>query len=398
MTERERNVLLEAFDSNWIAPVGPALDEFEARLRSIAHTEAAVAVTSGTAALHLALLVMDIGPGDIVLCPSVTFVACANVIEYVGATPHFVDCDPVSGNLDAESLVHALSSLDSAGHRAAALIVVDLYGVCADYTTINAICERYDVPIIEDAAEAIGASHLGNPAGSFGTVAAFSFNGNKLVTTGGGGALVGPADLIAKAKHLACQARQPVRHFEHDAIGYAYRLSNLSAAVGIAQLERLDSMMSHTRAIHRRYAEELGTIDGVRFASQSTDGFGNGWLSVAHLDPSLHPSPTAVCDALAQHNIEARPTWKPMHLQAMFTSAGRTGGAGSEAHFATGLCLPSGSSMSNADQARVIQAVKSALNLEEAPVIDVADQIDIADQIDVRDGQSQQHQGNRATT
>lgn len=392
MTNHERSALLDAFDSNWIAPVGPALDEFEARVRSVAQTEAAVAVTSGTAALHLSLLAMDIGPGDVVLCPSVTFVASANAISYVGATPHFVDCDPTTGNIDPESLVHALSTLDTAGHRPAALITVDLYGTCADYTTISAVCERYGVPIIEDAAEAIGATHHGRPAGSFGTLGVFSFNGNKLVTTGGGGALVGPADIVAKAKHLASQARVPVRHFEHDDVGYAYRLSNISASIGVAQLGRLDVMMERTREIHTRYATELGSIDGVTFASQTTNGQGNGWLSVAHLDQTLLPSPDAVCESLAKHNIEARPTWKPMHLQPIYSSAGITGGAGSEAHFATGLCLPSGSSMTPDDQARVISAVKALL------ASNSVEQIDLADKIDVTDGQSRQHQDSQAPT
>ncbi len=390
MSNRERESLLSAFDSNWIAPVGPALEEFEARVSSIARSEDAVAVSSGTAALHLALLVMDIGPGDVVLCPSVTFVAAANVISYVGATPHLVDCDPISGNVDPESLVYALATLASRGHKPAALIAVDLYGMCADYTTIAAVCNRYGVPIIEDAAEAIGATHAGQPAGSFGTLGVFSFNGNKLVTTGGGGALVGPTELLSRARHLAGQARLPVRHFEHDAIGYAYRLSNISASIGNAQLTRLDSMMNRTREIYGRYLDELGPIAGVSFSSQAENGLGNCWLTVAHLDQSLHPTPSAVCDALAEHNIEARPTWKPMHLQKVYAETGRTGGRGSEAHYATGLCLPSGSSMTEAGQSRVIAAFTSAL--EAAPVIDIADRIELTDEL------SLQHQDSRATT
>jgi len=396
MTDRERESLMAAFDSNWIAPVGPALAEFEARLRSVAGTEAAVAVNSGTAALHLALLVLDIGAGDVVLCPSVTFVASANVIRYVGATPHFVDCDPITGNIDPESLVHALGHLDAAGHRPAGLISVDLYGTCANYTTIEQVCERYEVPIIEDAAEAIGASHNFRPAGSFGLLGAFSFNGNKLVTTGGGGALVGPEELISRATHLATQARQPARHFEHHELGYAYRMSNLSAALGVAQLSRLDAMIARTRSIHRRYVRELGSIPGVRFASQVGGGEGNGWLTVAHLDPTQHPRPDDVCEALAAHNIEARPTWKPMHQQLLYRNVQITGGSGADEHFATGLCLPSGSSMSTADQTRVISAVRSALTTD-AP-IELDQPIDIADAIDVTDARSQQRRDSLATT
>ena len=194
MSARERQALLEAFDSNWIAPAGPALNEFEARVQSVSGTGAAVAVTSGTAALHLALRVLGIGPGDIVLVPTVTFVASADAVRYVGAVPHFVDCDPRTGNIDPDQLERAIRNLDAVGYRPAAVMTVDLYGACANYREIERTCRQFDIPIIEDAAEAIGATHLGRPAGSFGTLAAFSFNGNKLVTTGGGGALVGRAD------------------------------------------------------------------------------------------------------------------------------------------------------------------------------------------------------------
>ena len=388
MSRRERAALLDAFDSNWIAPNGPALREFEARLRSVADTEDAVGVTSGTAALHLALLTLGIGPGDIVLCPSVTFVATANVIRYVGATPHFVDCDRSTGLIDSESLVHALYSLDSAGHRPAALIAVDLYGSCADYTTLEAVCGRYGVPIIEDAAEAIGAKHLGRPAGSFGRLGVFSFNGNKLVTTGGGGALVGPTELVDKARFLASQAREAALHFEHREIGYAYRLSNLSAAIGIAQLSRLNLMIERTRSIHERYVTELGSIPGLLFAPQSLLGEGNGWLTVGHLDQSIHPSPHLVCEALADHNIEARPAWKPMHMQPLYADVQITGGQGAQAHFERGICLPSGSSMSEDDQSRVIRALRSLLTTDAV--------VDLGEQIDITDEQAQQHQGSRA--
>lgn len=405
MSRNERDALIDAFDSNWIAPAGPALTEFEARTRAVAQTEAAVGLSSGTAALHLALVVLGIGPGDIVICPTVTFVASANVIKYVGATPHFVDCDPSTGNIDPESLVTALANLTRAGHRPAAVMTVDLYGACADYTTIEAICNRYEVPIVEDAAEAIGATHDKRPAGSFGTLAAYSFNGNKLVTTGGGGALVGPEDLIARATHLAGQARTAVRHFEHDEVGYAYRMSNLSAAIGVAQLKRLDNMMLRTRTINERYVRELGSIEGVRFASQTAGGQGNAWLTVAHLDLSLHSTPAAVCDSLAAHNIEARPTWKPMHLQPIYSDAQITGGNGAETHFATGICLPSGSSMSHDDQSRVIAAVRSALSADQPTVIDIkqpqidlAQPVDISYGIDLTDALARQRRDNQAPT
>ena len=409
MTNRERDALLAAFDSNWIAPAGPALREFESRLCEVSNREAAIGVSSGTAALHLALLALEIGPGDIVLCPSVTFVASANVIGYVGATPHFVDCDRDTGNMSPEALAQALADLTAIGHRPAAVMTVDLYGSCADYSSIVPICERFGVPIVEDAAEAIGASHHGRPAGSFGVLSAYSFNGNKLITTGGGGALVGPQGLIDRAAFLAGQAREPELHFEHRETGYAYRLSNLSAALGCAQLERLDAMITRTRSIYRRYVDELGSIDGVYFAPQDRFGRGNGWLSVAHIDTTFLPIPAAICESLLEDNIEARPAWKPMHLQPLYSGAGCTGTSGSEHHFRTGLCLPSGSSMNATAQTRVIAAVRSALNAAPASTakkpstdatitLDSTPTIDIADAIDVRSGQSLQHRDNRAPT
>ena len=357
MSGSERQALLTAFDSGWIAPTGPALAEFETKLATLADREAAVGVTSGTSALHLAMLVAGIGPGDIVLCPSVTFVASANVITYVGATPHFIDCDPQTGNICSVALSEALHKLAAANQRPAALMSVDLYGQCADYSTIIPLCQRFGVPIIEDAAESIGATHAGRPAGSFGLLSAFSFNGNKMVTTGGGGALVGPEPLIARARHLAGQAREPELHFEHRETGYAYRLSNLSASIGVAQLDRLADMCSRTRSIHERYKRELDQRAGVTIADQDHAGRGNAWLTVAHLDQSILPAPHEVCHALKEHSIEARPSWKPMHLQPLFTHNDCTGTVGSEAHFTTGLCLPSGSSMTEADQTRVISAL-----------------------------------------
>ena len=408
MTDSERSALLTAFDSNWIAPTGPALREFEAKLCEVSEREAAVAVTSGTAALHLALLVLGIGAGDIVICPSVTFVASANVIRYVGATPHFVDCDRATGNMSPEALAQALADLTAIGHRPAAVMTVDLYGACADYSSILPICERFDVPVIEDAAEAIGASHQGRPAGSFGVLSAYSFNGNKLITTGGGGALVGPKELIKHATFLAGQAREPELHFEHREIGYAYRLSNLSAALGCAQLERIDEMVARTRDINQRYVDELGAIDGIEIAPQDAFGRGNGWLTVAIVDTDLHPTPTEICHSMFTDNIEARPAWKPMHMQPLYSRVPTTGTTGSEIHFRTGLCLPSGSSMTQADQTRVIDAVRSAIGISSAAylpkhVVDMdmtttVETIEIDQPIDVRTGQSPQHLGNRAPT
>lgn len=390
MTGLERSWLIEAFDSNWIAPAGPALNEFEARVRSIAGTEEALAVTSGTAALHLALVVSGIGAGDIVIVPSTTFVATANVVRYVGAVPHFVDADPRTANLSPTSLRQALNDLSLSGSRPAAVIAVDLYGSCANYTEIESICAEHEVPLIEDAAEAIGASHAGRPAGSFGSLGAFSFNGNKLVTTGGGGALVGPGELISKARHLASQARLPAAHFEHDTVGYAYRLSNLSAALGCAQLERLDLLIERTRTVHRRYVDSLSHLPGVQFLNPDREGRGNAWLTVLMTDPIFHRSTAHIVKELDRLGIEARPAWKPMHLQPAYRHFGRTGGREAESHFARGVCLPSGSSLSISDQDRVIDALASVLGPRDSSTVNL-DALDLT-------APTQQRQGNREPT
>ncbi len=398
MTERERASLLAAFDSNWIAPAGPALNEFEARLRAVTATEDALAVTSGTAALHLGLLALGIGAGDVVVAPTLTFVASANAIRYVNAVPHFVDCDPHTGNMSPDALERALTDLYHAGVRVKAVMTVDLYGACANYREIEAICAYFGVPIIEDAAEAIGAHHNGRPAGSFGKLAAISFNGNKLVTTGGGGALVGDADLVARARHLAGQARDPELHFEHSEIGYAYRMSNLSAALGCAQLDRLDVMIQRTRAVHHRYLDALGHLPGIGVLDQDVEGRGNGWLTVITTQETLHPTPTELCRQLLVHNIEARPAWKPMHLQPLYRGFGITDGRVAAGHFAAGLCLPSGSSLSLADQTRVLDTLIGILRPKRR-TLDL-DTIDMADapKVDLTLGRTRPHPERPAST
>lgn len=389
VTEHERAALTAAFDSNWIAPFGPAVNDLEDALCAITQTDAALAVTSGTAALHLGLLALGVGPGDIVVVPSLTFVASANAVRYVGATPYFVDSDPATGNVDPELLDMALRGLANSNHPPAAVMTVDLYGSCADYSRIEAICAHYRVPILEDAAEAIGASHAGRPAGSFGALAAISFNGNKLVTSGGGGALVGPPHLIERARHLAGQARESALHFEHHEIGYAYRLSNLLAAVAAAQLDRLGAISGRTRAINARYREVFSMFPGVSLIDIDRDGHGNGWLTVVEVDQAKHPTPTQICQMMAVDNIEARPAWKPMHLQKVYADSVMVGGAASEHHFRSGICLPSGSAMTSADQERVISSFLSALTPPRPPM--AASVIDLNPGLDVRTEQPQQH-------
>ncbi|NNC81245.1 MAG: aminotransferase class I/II-fold pyridoxal phosphate-dependent enzyme [Acidimicrobiales bacterium] len=367
MTEVERDALLEAFDSNWIAPIGPALDAFEARLADLAETEAALALTSGTAGLHLGLRVLGVVRGDTVIVPSLTFVATANVVRYLGAVPYFVDSEPLTGNVDPELLANTIETLTAAGRRPAAVMTVDLFGTCADYDPIHEVCSEYDIPILEDAAEAIGANYRGRPAGSLGDLAVFSFNGNKIITTGGGGALVGPKPFIDRARHLAMQARNDALHFEHSELGYAYRMSNILAAIGNAQLSRLNDLTSRCREIHGNYVEALADIDGLHVLSQSGYGRGNGWLTVVQLDPEIHPGPHELCRRLLEENIEARPAWKPMHLQPLYRDSEMAGGAVAEQLYRNGLCLPSGSSMTEDDQHRVIRALRTALLADDMP-------------------------------
>lgn len=372
MTNLERESLLDAFDSNWIAPNGPALEAFEGKIAESAGTESAVAVTSGTAALHLALRVLGVVRGDTVIVPTLTFVASANAVRYMGAVPYFVDAERHSGNVDPALIESTLDHLVRSGRKPAAVMTVDLYGTCADYGAIHEMCERYDIPIVEDAAESIGATHRGRRAGSLGDVAAFSFNGNKLVTTGGGGAIVGPAAYVDRARHLATQARDRALHFEHSEVGYAYRMSNINAAIGSAQIDRLPDLVSATRAIHARYAEHLADVEGLTIQSIDSSGRGNGWLTVAHLDERLHPVPHEVCRLLGDEHIEARPTWKPMHLQPLYRSSEIAGGHIAERHYRRGICLPSGSSMTIEQQDRVIAALTTALgSLRATPPVSV---------------------------
>jgi dTDP-4-amino-4,6-dideoxygalactose transaminase len=355
-TERER--LLRAFDSNWVAPVGPDLVEFEAALCTWTERPAAVALASGTAALHLALALHDVGPGDDVLVASFTFVASANPIGYLGARPVFVDSDRATWNIDPDLVAAELARRAGAGRLPAAVVAVDLYGQCADYERLDPICAEYGIPLIADAAEALGARAWDRAAGSFGAVAALSFNGNKIITTGGGGALVGPPGLVERARHLATQAREPAPHYEHVDAGYNYRLSNLLAALGCAQLDRLPAMMARRQEISERYREALGGLAGLELAPTPPWSQPNRWLTVCTIDPAAAGTDREVVRlALEAAGIEARPAWKPMHLQPLYADAPRVGGVVSARIFATGLCLPSGSAMTDADVDRVVEVV-----------------------------------------
>lgn len=362
---RERALLLDAFDSNWIAPLGPHVDGFERELAACVGTRDAAAVSSGTAGLHLALLLLGVQAGDEVLTASFTFAATANAISYTGAQPVFVDSDSATWQMDPELLATDLDARAASGRLPAAVVVVDLYGRCADYDRIVATCHRYSVPVVEDAAEALGATYRGRPAGSLADLGVFSFNGNKILTTSGGGMLVGDDEaLIARARHLATQARDPAPHYEHSVTGYNYRLSNLLAAVGRAQLESLDDKVAARRAINTRYRAALGAMPGLAFMPEADYGRGNGWLTCLTIDQeAFGASAEQVRLALAEADIEARPVWKPMHLQPLFCQAPMVGGQVSEDVFAHGLCLPSGSSLRGLEQDEVIAIVSDCAAL-----------------------------------
>jgi dTDP-4-amino-4,6-dideoxygalactose transaminase len=357
--ELERRLLLDAFDSNWIAPLGHHVDAFEREFASAIGVPHAVALSSGTAALHLSLLALRIGRGDAVLTSTLTFAATANAIAYVGATPVFIDVSPDTWTIDADLLEEELASRAKRGRLPGAVIAVDLYGQCCDYDRIGAVCDRYGVALIEDAAEALGASCRRRPAGSFGACAAFSFNGNKIITTSSGGMLVSrDRRLIERARHLANQARDDAPHYEHSEIGFNYRLSNLLAAVGRAQLKGLPDKVARRRAINRAYREALGQYPGVSFMPEAGYGRSNGWLTCLTIDPTAFgASREDIRRRLQSMSIESRPVWKPMHLQPIYRKCPTRGGDVAANLFETGLCLPSGSGLSPSDQACVVEAI-----------------------------------------
>ncbi|MCZ7645159.1 MAG: aminotransferase class I/II-fold pyridoxal phosphate-dependent enzyme [Planctomycetota bacterium] len=358
---RERELLLDAFDSNWIAPLGPHVDAFERELAQRAGVAHGAALASGTAALHLALHLVGVKPGGEVLVSTLTFAATAFAATYAGAEPVFIDAEAASWNMDPGRLEEELKACAGRGRPPAAVICVDLYGQCADYDAIEALCARYDVPLIEDAAEALGASYKGRPAGSFGALAAFSFNGNKIITTSGGGMLVSRReDWIVQARKLASQAREPAPHYEHAEIGYNYRLSNLLAALGRAQLEGLDAKIEKRRRVRRFYEGLLAGWPGVSFMPDAPHGVSNGWLTCVLIDPAAAGGDR---EDLRRHleaaQIEARPVWKPMHLQPVFQGKRRRGGAVAEGLFERGLCLPSGSNLGAEELKRIEGALRA---------------------------------------
>ena len=356
----ERELLLEAFDSNWIAPLGPHVDAFETEFAARVGRRHAVALSSGTAAIHLALLLSGVGPGDEVLTSSFTFAATANAITYTGATPVFVDSEASSWNMDPELVEAALKQGREKNKLPKAVLAVDIVGQCADYAAIEEICQRYEVPLIEDAAESLGATYQERPAGSLGDFSCFSFNGNKIITTSGGGMLVTDCQEWAdRARFLATQARDPAPHYEHSVVGYNYRISNLLAAIGRGQLANLEQHVSARRAIFDRYLQQLSQLPGIEFMPEPEGYRSTRWLTVLTIDPEqFGANREDVRLALEKENIESRPAWKPMHLQPVFSGCKMYGGQVCEQIFKSGLCLPSGTALSEDQQMRVIDRIR----------------------------------------
>ena len=355
LSGRELDLLKEAIDSNWVAPLGPQVDAFERELADLVGVPYALALSSGTAALHLALIVLGIGAGDEVACSSLTFSASANPVLYVGASPVFVDVDGDTWTIDPELLDRTLGERP----RIRAVVAVDLYGQCCDYDRLTEVCERRGVRLVQDAAESLGAVYHGGPAGGQGELAAFSFNGNKVITTSGGGMLVSRDEgLIEHARKLSTQAREPAPHYQHTELGYNYRLSNLLAAVGRAQLEVLSERVAARRRINARYRALLGDVPGITFMPEAPYGRPNCWLTCILVDPDeAGTDRETIRLALEAEDIESRPLWKPMHLQPFFADAPMVGGDISAGLFDRGLCLPSGSALTDEDQARVVEIV-----------------------------------------
>ena len=363
MTDTERSFLMGAFDANWVAPVGPDLDAFEREFAARQGVEHAVALSSGTAALHLGLLVAGVMPGDAVIVPTFTFAATANAVRYCNADPVFVDSERATWNADPVLIAEAVEACRRDGRRVGAIVTVDLYGQCADHEPIRALCDAHGIPLIEDAAEAVGSTWAGRPAGAWGDLGIFSFNGNKIMTTGGGGMLTSAdSAVVDRVRHLSTQAREPSLHYEHSELGFNYRLSNPLAAIGRGQVERLSEMIQQRSEIRDRYVDALGALPGISFNPIDDRGTVNHWLTVAVVGAEAACSPAELIAALDSVDAEARPAWKPMHMQPYYAHASCHGGAVAAEIFAQGVCLPSGSSMTEEDLGRVIDAARSVLS------------------------------------
>ena len=360
MEGHERALVEDAFESNWLSSVGPHVDAFEREFADVTGSPEAVAVSSGTAAIHLGLRLLGVGPGDEVFSPTLTFVASVNPIVYLGARPVFLDSDRATWNLDPQLLRDALAERARGNRLPRAVVVVHLYGQPADMGPILEACARYDVPVLEDAAEALGARYGDRQVGTLGQVGAFSFNGNKIVTTTGGGMLVARrGEAARRARFWAQQARDPGLAYHHTQIGYNYRLSNVLAAIGRGQLQVLEKRVAQRRAVAEAYREAFADLEGIAPMPEARYGRATRWLSVFLLDARIDRD--GLVRALDAAGIEARPVWKPMHLQPLHAAAERLGGAVAEDLFRRGICLPSSSSLGPERQGRVIEAVRKAM-------------------------------------
>ncbi|HWD87872.1 MAG TPA: aminotransferase class I/II-fold pyridoxal phosphate-dependent enzyme [Mucilaginibacter sp.] len=362
MGGREFDFVKEAFDTNWIAPLGPNVDGFEHDLVAYTHTGYAAALSSGTAALHLALIMIGVQPGDEVICQSFTFSATANPIVYLGATPVFVDSEAETWNMSPGALETAIEDRISKGKKPKAIVPVHLYGMPAKINQIMAIADKYGIPVIEDAAEALGSTINGKAAGTFGILGVLSFNGNKIITTSGGGALISEnKEFIDRARFLSTQARDAAPHYQHSQIGYNYRMSNICAGIGRGQMLVLDEHKALRRKVYETYVEQLSALPGIKFLNEPAGSESNRWLTTITIDPVESNGITreSIRLALEKDNIESRPLWKPMHLQPVFQHYPYyANGEVSAALFDSGLCLPSGSNMPEPDQKRVIDIIK----------------------------------------
>ena len=357
----EMKYVQEAFDQNWVAPLGKNVDEFENAIQEFIEEDKFVAaLSSGTAALHLALIQLGVGYGDEVICQSFTFSASANPIKYLGANPVFVDSDPINWNMSPFFLEEAIKDRISKNKKPKAVIIVHLYGMPALMDEITAICSKYEIPLIEDSAEALGSTYKNKKCGTFGDFAILSFNGNKIITTSGGGALVGPTkETKEKTIFLSTQARDNSPHYQHSEIGYNYRLSNICAGIGRGQMEVLSDRIQQRRAVNDFYKDVFSNIDAVNlFSEASSDFFSNHWLSSITIDKKVTTRTNQeLMAAFAEENIETRPLWKPMHLQPVFNDCQYYGETVSEELFTAGLCLPSGSNITNDDKNRIYEVI-----------------------------------------
>ncbi|MGZ5245415.1 MAG: DegT/DnrJ/EryC1/StrS family aminotransferase [Bacteroidia bacterium] len=365
MGEKEFEYVKEAFDTNWIAPLGPNVDNFEKDLEVFLGQDVYVAaLSSGTAALHLALIILGVQPGDEVICQTMTFSASANPIAYLGATPVFVDSEMDTWNMSPEYLEEAIKAGITKGKKPKAIIPVHLYGMPANMDAIIEIANKYEIPVVEDAAEALGSKYKDRAAGSFGVMSILSFNGNKIITTSGGGALVSQnEEWIKKARFLATQARDAAPHYQHSQIGYNYRMSNVCAGIGRGQMEVLADRVEKRRSNFEFYKNAFKEIEEISFLEEpSEDYYSNRWLTTILVDPKSGVTREDIRLALETENIESRPLWKPMHMQPVFANSPFFGDGTSEKLFENGLCIPSGSNITDEELSSVANKVKSCFS------------------------------------